>query len=283
MTDQAANLRILAEGHKKDLESVEKKYRTIVVVSGKGGVGKSFLSLNLAFALGDLGAGVLLVDANLQNPGLHILTNTDPVYPINYWVAESVTVEQSAIISLNQNVDFLGNSLTIRNHKRYLQENANIFMELLMPLASQYDYLILDQQTGLGQWNLSLLIQADLCLMVTITDPTSVIDTYTMLKATTPYFPVSKYRLVINQNLKEEEGRTAHNNLNLALNHFLNQKIDLLEMIPFDPQVRYSFDRQKALWEVGRRSDALKKIQNIAKSIRSHFTEKKVTHEEVIL
>jgi flagellar biosynthesis protein FlhG len=289
MKDQASSLRNLVKGNQRKLDQIDKNGKNcmIVVTSGKGGVGKSFLALNLAYAFSSLKSTVLLIDANLHNPGLHILTNTDLSYPLHYWLTESLPVENKALLSLNDKLDFLGNSISSQKKKQYLQINAHLFMELIMPLTSNYDYIIFDLQTGLSQWNLALLMQADVCFMLTISDPTSIIDTYTMIKATTEFLPASNYRLTVNQVLRHEIGKEAHQNLNLALKHFLNLEIELAALIPFETQVRDSFKQQKPLWEIHQNSNARKTILNLAKNI--HFQNKEdivlenKNYEEVII
>jgi flagellar biosynthesis protein FlhG len=284
LTDQASNLRSLVKGSRLDL--LNRKSHIIAVTSGKGGVGKSFLALHLAHALASAAANVLIVDANLKNPALHTLTNCDPVYPIHYWLTENLAVNEKALIHLNQNIDLLGNNNTFDFKNSFLQENGHIFLELLKPLALKYVYIILDLETGLNQWNLSLLSEADLCLLVTITDPTSVIDTYMMLKATHSYFSSSKYGLIVNQILKQENGVEAHKNLNLALNHFLNFQIELLSLIPFEMDVRKSVREQKTLWEINPNSKVIRFIRDLASLIPSKLVQKNTKkikeYEEVI-
>lgn len=286
MKDQAANLRVLAEEKQgSSLAAEAGRQGILVVLSGKGGVGKSFLSLHIAQALTNTGGRVLLVDSNRQSPNLHVLTNTDPAYPIDYWMKNYLTIDERALISLQENLDLLANVAHTRESGFNFPENAHYFLELFRPLAEGYNYIVMDTQTGLNQWNLNLLQTADLGLLVSIADPTSVIDTYMFIKASLPYLQRPNLQLIVNQVLGEKAGIEAHQNLNLALNHFLNYQIELLGTLPFDMDVREAGIEQKPLWEKTRRGQTIREIEKIARAIldfeKDEMTQKTTTYQEV--
>ncbi len=270
MKDQATNLRILAGEQQLRMSGFGRTWqKVIMVLSGKGGVGKSFFSLHLARALAGPDNRILLVDGNMQSPNLHVLTNVDPAYPISYWMDEAQPMDERAVTPLCENLDLLANSAPAQNFRYNISDSANTFLELLEPLAADYSYIVLDSQTGLNQWNLSLLQQADLGLLVSITDPTSVIDSYTFIKASLPYLIDPDFRLVVNQVIGDKSGPETHQNLNLALQHFLGFEIDLLGVIPFDMEVKRSGMEQKPLWEFSRQAEAWAAVKRIATAIHS--------------
>ncbi len=275
MKDQASNLRMLANNHALRFSTtVNDLEELVVVLSGKGGVGKSFLSLHLAYALQANGYRVLLVDANLHNPSIHVMTNTEPSYPLHFWIRDNRPFDERAVIPLSQNLDFVGNTAMVEEMRDPFLENPSLFLELLTPLAVRYDFVLLDTQTGLNDWNLGLLQNANLGLLVGITEPTSVIDTYILIKAARPYLEKAELKLVLNQVLGERTGLEAHNNLNLALKHFLNTEIELWGMIPFDLDVKKAGFEQKPLWSYAHRSSANKAIRKIAGMVEKHWQEK---------
>lgn len=272
--DQATSLRSLAMERQNQLTlGASIPPRMLVVASGKGGVGKSFFSLHLAHALSASGERVLLVDGNLHNPGLHILTNTDPEFSLNYWISQAQPVEEKALIPLCENLDLVANSAPLSESAHYPGDVSDQLIELLAPLTTGYTYIIWDTQTGLTQRNLALLREADVNILLSITDPTSIIDTYTFIKAAMPYLSQPQFRLVINQFVGQKTGMEAYQNLNLALKHFLEYQIDLLGLIPFDMEVKRASLEQKPLWKFTRRSPALREIQKISSFL--HYREKK--------
>ena len=268
LKDQATNLRFLADRQRDDGERYRRNSQQMVIVTGgKGGVGKSFVSLHLSHALAGTGKKVLLVDSNLRNPSLHILTNTDPLFPLNYWIEEAIPIERTGLIEIGQNLDFLPNIPPHRHRKNRFREDANMFLELLEPLCGEYDYLILDTETGLNTWNLSLILQAGLTVLVSISDPTSVIDTYTFIKASFPHLRKPHFALVVNQVIEEKSGFEAYTNLNQALNNFLDYRIELLSLIPFDLKVKRAGLAQQPLWQFSKNSKVLPSIQKMAERI----------------
>ncbi len=283
MKDQASNLRMLASNHSLRFSTtVNDVEELVVIMSGKGGVGKSFLSLHLAYALNASGYRVLLVDSNLHNPSIHVMTNTEPVYPLNFWIRENRTLDERALIPLSQNLDFVGNVVLEEELRDPFLENPNLFLELITPLALRYDFVVMDTQTGLNEWNLGLLQNAHLGLLVGITEPTSVIDTYVLIKAAYPYLEKPQLKLVLNQVLGERTGLEAHNNLNLALKHFLNTEMELWGMVPFDLEVKKAGFEQKPLWSYHKRSSADRSIRKIAALVEKHRQQKMANEETMI-
>ncbi len=280
--DQATNLRDLArERQNQWMPGASMSPQMIVVASGKGGVGKSFFSLHLAQSLSAAGDRVLLVDGNLHNPGLHILTNTDPAFPINYWISKAQVVEENALIPLCDNLDLVANNAPVRESTPYPGDFTDLLIELLAPLTAGYRYVIWDTQTGLTPRNLTLLRQADLTILLSITDPTSIIDTYTFIKAAMPYLPEPQFRLVINQFVGQKTGMEAYRNLNLALQHFLEYQIDLLGLIPFDMEVKRASLEQKPLWKFARRSSALRQIRKISSVLHPVRPDEKINQSSI--
>ncbi|MFZ0391266.1 MAG: P-loop NTPase [Calditrichia bacterium] len=273
--DQASSLRLLTGSRQRKADSHPNHFpqQMMLVVSGKGGVGKSFFSLHLAQALSARQERVLLVDSNLMSPNLHVLTNKDPRYPLHHFLQHGRPFGKEALVPLQENLDLLGNHAAGSSEPHIA--NAPYFVELLQPLATRYDYVVMDTQTGLNEWNLSLLQYADLSLLMSITDPTSVIDTYTFIKASLPYLATPRFQLVVNQVIGESSGLEAHNNLNAALSHFLNYRVDLLGMLPLDMEIKRSAVEQKPLWDVSRNSPVIRTIQEMAKTVRNLLLKKK--------
>ncbi len=274
MNDQARNLRILRDERQHRFHSlVNSDHQRIMVVSGKGGVGKSFFSLHLAQSLANQGERVLLVDSNLQSPNLHLLTNIDSEFPVHYWLAENLPIQEKAVFNLYKNLDVLSNTTSNLPNFEYLA-NGELFLELLAPLASKYSFVVMDTHTSLSEWNVSLLRYASLGLLLSISEPTSVIDTYTYIKASLPYLQPPNLQLIINQVIEKQNGIEAHHKLNQALHNFLNFQIHLLGLVPFDMDVKRSGMEQKPIWELSRHSVALWEIHKIAQSVRSLIQQK---------
>ncbi len=239
----------------------------ILVMSGVVGVGKSFISLNLAFALARLNENVLLVDLDLQNPTLHLNTNQIPDFPINYWIKNNRIIENKAVIPIYHNLDLLANVVDEFGDQNLASPGVEQLFRLLGPLIKEYGFVVFDTHTGINELNLDLLQASDCVIFVSSTDPISIIDTYTIIKASYPYLSRSDIQLILNQVFEKNASDEAHHNLNYALNNFLDCDINLLGAIPLDDSVKCAKIEKKPHWFISDNSRVLKEIQKIAEII----------------
>jgi flagellar biosynthesis protein FlhG len=239
----------------------------ILVMSATLGIGKSFVSLHLAHSLAELGKKVLLVDLNLRRPVLHLYASDRLHYPIKYWLEKGEVISRKALIPVYQNLDLLGNCFGDGQKPKREQKNVDQFLDLYRPVTVGYDYIILDTQTGLSELNLSLLQDSDRILVVSSTDPVSIIDTYTLIKASHPYLQDSVIQLIINLAVDAAASEEAHKSLNYALQSFLNYEINLFGVIPVDDKVRISTVHRKPLWQFSTYSQAMQEIVMMSKKL----------------
>ncbi len=264
MKDQAAQLRELTVENSHPVSSPQGNGKIHLVASGKGGVGKSVFALALAGAWARLGLRVLVVDADLISPSLHVLTGFDAPMTV-----ETLLKYGLGRTRLEQWQLSPGLWLLPGNHARGQQDgdtlaDVHFFAEQLDKLAPHFDRIVIDTHTGASRWNLGLFQYADWIYLLTLVEPTSVIDSYLFVKAVRPYLDIRKLNLVVNQSLSDESAREAHQNLNLALNHFLKTQIHLLGSLPFDAELREALVAQRPFWRDGLETAALNEIRNLA-------------------
>lgn len=265
MKDQNQFVLRSSAGNHTNLPHLSKKCNIkILVMSGVVGVGKSFISLNLAYALARLKENVLLVDLDFQNPTLHLNTNQIPDFPINYWIKNNRIIEDKAVIPIYHNLDLLANVVDEFGDQNPAIPEVDQFFRLLGPLTKGYGFVVFDTHTGINELNLDLLQASDCVIFVSSTDPTSIIDTYTIIKASYPYLSRSDIQLILNQVFEKNASNEAHHNLNYALNNFLDCEINLLGAIPLDDSVKCAKIERKPHWFISDNSKALKEIQKIA-------------------
>jgi flagellar biosynthesis protein FlhG len=195
----------------------------ILVLSGKKEVGKSFLSRNLAEALSDYDNKVLLVNCDFGNS-----TKFSPELSQEVSIEEIVSSSaEQEITQLAKNLNYLPN---FQNRpKQILNKNSNHNIK--------YDYVFFDTHTGLSSFNLSLLQNSDLGLLVSTTDPSSIHDIYILVKALQPYLNNVNLCLIINQITEDKKYEKLYEDLRIALNQFLGYELGLIGIIPFDQEV----------------------------------------------
>lgn len=246
--DQATNLRRLTRQKQQSLSAKAEGRITAALVSGKGGVGKSVVSLYLAHFLAKTGKKVLLVDANLRSPALHLMANVDASFTVNDLLRKKSLKTEKGFVRISPNLFLLANNETQSQNDEQTFYDSGEFVHAVAGRFA-FDVILFDTQTGLNSWNLGLLQNVDRALLLTFSEPTAVIDTYLFLKAVQPYLPFSKFALMVNQTLQPEDGTEAHTKLNQALKAFLKNEIHLAASLPFDVEIRKACVSQTPPWK----------------------------------
>ncbi|MCE1190495.1 MAG: AAA family ATPase [Ignavibacteria bacterium] len=194
--------------------------------SGKGGTGKTFLAQQTAFALAGAGIPVLLVDANFQNPNLHIMNNVFADMSIGNFLQGTALFEDivsEVIPGLYCIYGSPDEPFELRDSHYQILQSA------FARYAGHYKAIILDTSAGIQE---DLIRMTTTQVIVTNPEPTSVMDGYVMAKAIGQLLQVPNRLAIINRCRTVEEGKTAFVNLNSALKHFVGENIPLAGLIP---------------------------------------------------
>lgn len=210
--------------------------------SGKGGTGKTFISLNTAFALSEKGNKVLFIDYDLNFSNSNILLNISPYKTLIDFYSGRSSFEE-VLFNYNENLDFLfGDS-------GKFEDNVNIkFSDILNELKKKnnyYDFILIDTSAGLTNESLDVLLNSNYNIVVSSPEPTAVMDAYVIVKSLKRNHFKGVIAALINKCNKYEDGVIAFNNLNGAVTHFLKDKIDLISILDFDQNVQKSIIEQE--------------------------------------
>jgi len=220
--------------------------KIVSIVSGKGGTGKSFFALNIAYQLSRLGKNVLLVDLDFNFPNLHLLLNH---------VAENTIIDflnrrkllRELIFRYSENLSIIfGDSGSADNPKVTIDSMEYFFIQL-NKIAPQYDFIILDSSAGVDEITLNQLKKSDYNIVIATPEPTAVMDAYVLLKFIYEYTDVTKNYIVFNKSESKEDSDSAFQNLSTALRHFLKFEVSLLGVIGYDRIVYKSIMEQVIL------------------------------------
>lgn len=182
MMDQAARLRKLVEEKKVDIKTEQKKTAKIIsVTSGKGGVGKTSLSVNLAAHLSKNNVKVLLIDADLGLSNVEIMLGVTPSYTLKDVIKNGRDIED-VIINGPYNLDFISGG----NGFLELAELSEIEREEILikihKLEGLYDIIIIDTGAGISKNVTAFLTISDEIIVVTTSEPTALTDAYSIMK-----------------------------------------------------------------------------------------------------
>ncbi len=237
--DQAANLRKLV------LESSSKHKRTksIAITSGKGGVGKTSLSVSLSIALAKGGSTVTLLDADLGLANINVILGIIPKYNL-YHVIKGKKKLKEIVIEVPEGIKIIAGASGFHQLANLDPKQRATFIESVAELDSD-DFMIIDTGAGVSQNVLSFVIAADEVIVVTTPEPTAVTDAYGIIKSIASQSPDKIIKLIVNRVASVAEGkRVAQRIINIA-GQFLNIKVENLGFIFDDVYVPKSVRNQK--------------------------------------
>ena len=238
MSDQASRLRELAAAYRNQAASgaPSRRFRAIAITSGKGGVGKTNLAINLAQALVQANHQVLVMDVDLGLANADILLGTVPPYHLGHFLRGQVDLPQ-VICRTPGGLKLIAGGSGV-------EELANLSAAQLQPvfrslerLEGEAEYLILDTGAGLGDAVMEFVAAADEVLVVTTPEPTAMADAYTMIKALHHRHPRAQIGLVINQVERPDDAAMVADRIVTTARDFLGAEVRHLGSIPRDPQV----------------------------------------------
>ena len=226
--------------------------RIIAVTSGKGGVGKTFLSANLATALTRRGQRVLVLDADLGLANLDVVLNLHPKITLHDVFTGKSTLED-AVIQTPGGFDALLAGSGMVEYSRLTPEVRNQFLSVIQALTPKYDVVLLDTGAGISDVVLFSISLASEVLVVATPEPTSLTDAYAAIKVLAMQQKRQHVRMVINQAARAGDGRAITSQLQQVLDRFVSTEsgrpLRLIHMgdIPADPSVREAVMRRQLL------------------------------------
>ncbi len=214
----------------------------ITIASGKGGVGKSTIAANLGAALTQHFDAVLLLDANFRSPSLHVLVAADPPLRLSQYDPAHFSATQ-LLHSIAPNLELIagapGDSLP----------PPSVLEPLLGELQRlhRHEIILIDTAAGITPELNVLIPYTHLLILVSTDEPTSIVDTYGLLKYLTHNATLPLTTLLFNMIVDQEDAKKADQTLNAATQRFLNLHIPMLGFIPYDRTIRRAILNQTLL------------------------------------
>ena len=260
MADQAEALREMMKNHSQLANS---KTRIITVASGKGGVGKTNLSTNLAIAYSKIGKKTVLMDADLGLANVNVILGIIPKYNLYHLIRKQKTMKD-IIIETQYGIQLVAGASGFSKLANLSDEERATFVRELTELSAA-DIIIIDASAGVNSNVMSFIAAADDVVIVTTPEPTAITDAYGIIKiiATEIDNLSLNLKLVVNRVASVSEGkRVAERVINIA-SQFLNLKVDYLGYIFEDPIVRDAVRKQKPFLVLDSRAKASACIHQI--------------------
>lgn len=262
MNEQLFKLLQLRKLERKERKNIRTKI--ISVSSGKGGTGKTFLTLNLGYKLARLNKKVLVIDFDFNLSNLHLLLNLTSENPISNFFLQKSSFED-LIFKYNDNLHLIFGDSGSEEFPKISSELLEYFFIHLDYIANLYDFIFLDSAAGADDLIIHQLDNSDINLIVLSPEPTAVMDAYVLIKMITENLEQSRNFIIVNKADNKEEGELAFKNLNTAVSHFLKTEIFLLGVIEYDRYVYKSIIDQELFLETYPNSLAALELDDIAR------------------
>ena len=243
--DQAEQLRNIIKSKQNPQRPLA---RVITVTSGKGGVGKSNTSINLAIQFRKMGQRVIILDADFGLANIEIMFGTVPKYNLCDLIYKGKNIKD--IITWGAgDVGFISGGSGIVGMSNLTKDYLTYIIQNLVQLDAIADVIIIDTGAGISDAVLEFLVASGEILLVTTPEPTSITDSYSLLKALNrhPRFSkeTSKIQVVANRVSKMSEGTALFAKLEVVVNRYLKMPISYLGAVPWDQHLTEAVMQQK--------------------------------------
>lgn len=257
--DQASSLRKMSRNNLT---------KVIAVTGGKGGVGKTNVTLNTAIAMAKQGKKVLVLDADLGLANVDVMLGLRVGKNISHVLAGECSLEDILIEGPQGILIAPATSGTKNMAELSPTEHAGLiraFSELKIPI----DVLLVDTAAGISDMVLSFCRASQDILLVVCNEPTSLTDAYALMKILNRDHGVFKFKVVANMVRNAREGQELFAKLSKVTNRFLDVALELVATVPYDENIRKAVRKQKAIVDVFPGSPASLAVTQLAKQALS--------------
>lgn len=237
--------------------------RVIAITSGKGGVGKTTMAINLSVALSRMQYRVCLIDADLGTANVDFLLNLDALYDISHLASGEKTLEEIMVYG-PENLRIIPGCSSLDNPANMLEQQFARLVNAFKRLDQETDLIILDTGTGLSANVTNFLAAADEILLVTTPDPHAVLDAYALIKTLCKVKQKPVLKLVINRVENDMEEKRVKYNLVNACRSFLGLSVEYLGRISESRQIMRSIREMTPVIIDFPKTEAAAEISNIA-------------------
>lgn len=243
--------------------------QVIAITGGKGGVGKTNVSVNISLALADLGKRVVLLDADFGLANVDVMLGLNPQRTL----AEVMNGEcelRDVLLPGPGGVRIVPASSGTKSMVEMTPMQHAGLIQAFSEIGDQIDVLVVDTAAGIGDSVTSFVRAAQEVIMVVCDEPTSITDAYALIKLLSRDHGMTKFRVLANMAHSPQEGRNIYAKLVNVTERFLDDvTLQYLGAIPYDEAVRKAAQKQQAVYQAFPRSRSSVAYKSIAQKIES--------------
>ena len=240
--------------------------KVISITGGKGGVGKSNITLNTAICLAEMGKKVIIMDADLGLANIDIMLGLRVTRNLSHVIKGECSLDEILLEGPN-GIKILPASSGTREMAQLSEMEHAGLIRAFSELSANVDVLLVDTAAGIAD-NVISFAQASQDLMVVVCDePTSITDAYALIKILSVEHKMHRFRIVANMVRSSREGRDLFAKLTRVTDQFLDVTLDYVGSVPFDENVRNAVKKQQALVKLFPKSEASLAFNHLADKV----------------
>ena len=269
MHDQAERLRELVNVQNNDKEESREESsptRIMAITSGKGGVGKTNLAVNLALGLVSLRQRVTLIDTDLGLANIDLILGITPEYHLGHFFTGERSL-RDIIVEGPLGLRVIAGGSGFQELADLSERHVDKCLKHLVELEEGSDFLVFDTGAGISYKVVQFIIAADEIMVVTTSEPTAIADAYGIIKVLAKENPQAKVYLVANMIRREDEGNQVLERLVMVAEKFLDFNVEPLGMVFYDSVVPAAVKHQEPFILVNPQAAASKNVLGLARRL----------------
>lgn len=243
-----------------------KSIRTISITSGKGGVGKTTLTVNMAYFLASMGKKVLILDGDISLANVDIFLKKTSEGTLADFFSGQASLSD-VLVKYSKNIHILPGASGIFEMTQLDSFQKRMLLDGVSQMEGDYDYLLIDTASGISDDVLYLSSAAQEVFVIVQPDPSSLTDSYALIKLMNQKYKTKSFSIITNQVLNDAEGLALFHRMNVVTSRFLNINLHYAGTVPFDLKLRQATHKQELIASYAPNSSSSLSMRQIAGNI----------------